>query len=260
MISGLSNVNIELTNRCNKSCWMCGRRKIEKDYPDLLREGDMDFSLVELLAKEVPPGVVIQFHNNGEPFLYPRLGDALSLFRDQVKCLDTNGKLLVKRISEIIDNLDTITISVIEKDPEGDEQYEIVREFLSSKGDRKPIPVFRLLGDVPSERWTELGLVAFRTLHDPLGNFGYKKKVVLPEIGICLEVLHHLSINKDGLVSCCVRFDPQGEGVIGDLNKESLEEIWNGRKRALFLSNHLNGLRDVTPLCNRCEYWGVPTG
>ena len=28
-LNGLTNVNIELTNKCNKCCWMCGRRKIE---------------------------------------------------------------------------------------------------------------------------------------------------------------------------------------------------------------------------------------
>ena len=36
-MNGLSTVNIELTTRCSKSCWMCGRRKVE---PAPL---DMDF-------------------------------------------------------------------------------------------------------------------------------------------------------------------------------------------------------------------------
>ena len=47
-LSGLSNINIELTNRCNKNCWMCGRRKVERDFSELaLNYGDMQFSLVE---------------------------------------------------------------------------------------------------------------------------------------------------------------------------------------------------------------------
>ena len=28
-------LNIELTSLCNKDCWMCGRRKIDKEYPEL---------------------------------------------------------------------------------------------------------------------------------------------------------------------------------------------------------------------------------
>ena len=77
---GLANVNIELTNRCNKKCWMCGRRKVEKDYPELvLNYGDMDFELVARIADQLPPDIVVQLHNNGEGLLYPRFGEAASL-------------------------------------------------------------------------------------------------------------------------------------------------------------------------------------
>ena len=64
--NGLSTVNIELTSRCNKSCWMCGRRKIDREYPEIAMDyGDMDFSLVKKIAKQLPEGIVVQFHNNG---------------------------------------------------------------------------------------------------------------------------------------------------------------------------------------------------
>ena len=79
---GLANVNVELTSRCNKNCWMCGRRKVERDYPELaLKYGDMDFRLVRKIARQLPPNVVVQLHNNGEALLYPRFGDAVKLFR-----------------------------------------------------------------------------------------------------------------------------------------------------------------------------------
>ena len=31
-------LNIELTSRCNKNCWMCGRRKVDRDYPEIAME------------------------------------------------------------------------------------------------------------------------------------------------------------------------------------------------------------------------------
>ena len=81
-LHGLGNVNVELTNRCNKKCWMCGRRKVECDYPELaLQYGDMDFELVNKIASQLPPNIVVQLHNNGEALVYPRFGEAVKLFK-----------------------------------------------------------------------------------------------------------------------------------------------------------------------------------
>lgn len=260
--NGLYCVHLELTSRCNKDCWMCGRRKIDRDYPDIaIKYGDMDFGLVEKIADQLPEGVVVQFHNNGEPLLYPRFGDAVRLFRNQIRCVDTNAKLIAQKADEIIDNLDTITISVFEKDPEAEEQYEQARHFLRIKGDRKPTVIYRCLGDVEIERWKELpGMVAPRILHHPLGSFKYSKNPTVPEIGICLEILTHVAINRFGKVSMCVRFDPKGLGILGDVTTDNLVNIWNGPLRKEWLEKHIRGKRDEVPLCRRCDFWGVPTG
>lgn len=262
-LSGLSTINLELTSRCNKNCWMCGRRKVDREYPELkLNYGDMNFDLIEKISKQVPPNIVVQFHNNGEGLLYPRFGDAVRLFDKQIKNIVSNGKLLIEKSGEIINNLDTITISVFENDPEADEQYEILKEFLKLKGEKKPFVVLRLNGDVNSEKYRKLNtLIATRILHSPMGSYNYKKRVpTVPEAGICLDYMHHLAINKDGQASICVRFDPEGKGVIGDCNTTSLDEIWNSPKRKQWLEYHKKGRRDKIPLCSFCEFWGVPTG
>jgi len=261
-LDGLANINVELTSRCNKNCWMCGRRKVERDYPELTLEyGDMDFELVVKIAKQLPANVVVQLHNNGEALLYPRFGDAVKLFPEQITNVVTNGKLLVEKADEIIDNLDTLAISIIENDPEADDQYEIIEKFLRMKGDRKPFTILRLNGDVNQERYKKFGLLmATRILHSPMGSFNYKRNPTIPEIGICLDFLYHLAINSKGKASICVRFDPKRLGVIGDANKQSLAEIWNSPKRMEWLECHRQGRRDKIPLCSYCHFWGVPTG
>ena len=260
--NGLNTVNVELTSRCNKDCFMCGRRKIDREYPELAMEyGDIDFELVKSIAKQLPDGIVVQFHSNGESLLYPRFGDAVRLFESQIKCLDTNGKLIVEKADEIIDNLDTLTLSVIENDKEKDKQYAMLKEFLNIKKERKPFIIIRALGDVDLEIYKKLNLlIATRVLHSPHGSFNYKKKVTIPEIGICLDMLNHLCINRKGKVSICVRFDPSGLGIIGDANKIPLIEIWNGPKRKEWLTSHVAGKRNKVPLCKNCDFWGVPTG
>jgi len=241
---------------------MCGRRKIDREYQKIaMNYGDMDFELVKKISGQLPEGIVVQFHNNGEPLLYPRFGEAVKLFKDQIKCVDTNAKLLVQKADEIIDNLDTMSISVFENDPDRDEQYEIVRKFLEIKGKKKPNMIYRCLGRVDTERWEKLdGIVATRILHNPLGSYKYQKNPTVPEIGICLEILNHMAINRLGEVSICVRFDPKRIGVIGDVNLTALVDIWNNSKRKEWIKYHVEGNRKKIPFCSYCEFWGVPTG
>ena len=82
----------------------------------------------------------------------------------------------------------------------------------------------------------------------------------MPEIGICLEMLNHMVINRFGKVSICVRFDPKGLGIIGDAVVDPLLDIWNGPKRKEWVQYHIQGKRDKISLCSYCDFWGVPTG
>ena len=188
--NGLTTVNVELTSRCNKTCWMCGRRKMDNDYPEIAMEyGDMNFSLVEKIAQQLPENVVVQLHNNGEPLLYPRFQEAAQLFSKQIVNIVTNGKLLLEKAAQVIDVLDTIAISVFENDEQADEQYEIIEEFLKIKGDKKPFTILRINGEVDVQRYEKFGLtMASRILHSPMGSFNYKKKEpTVPEVGMCLR-------------------------------------------------------------------------
>jgi hypothetical protein len=154
-----------------------------------------------------------------------------------------------------------MTISVIENDPDGDEQYELVKKFLEIKGNKKPHMIYRCLGKVDTKRWEKMnGIIATRILHNPLGSFKYEKKPTVPEIGICLEILNHMAINRLGEVSICVRFDPKRLGVIGDSSRTSLVDIWNSLKRKEWIKHHIEGDRSKIPLCSFCDFWGVPTG
>jgi hypothetical protein len=181
----------------------------------------------------------------------------------------------MEKYKEIIGNLDVLTISVIEKDSMGDEQYETVCEFLHRKGTAKPNMVYRLLGNVEkADRWEKLqGIVCRRVLHAAGGSYDYKKKVTIPEDGICRDLLTHLAIDRYGNISLCVRFDPEGKLRIGNIssrykfdeesklsNVTSLEQAWQSDKRREYIQNHINQRRDLCPGCDACEFYGVPIG
>lgn len=261
-LNGLGTINIELTSRCNKNCWMCGRRKVDRDYPDLaLDYGDMDFDLLQSIAKQIPEDITVQFHRDGDALMYPRFGDAVKLFPKNIRNIVTNGKLLVEKADEIIGNLETLSISIFENDVEAEEQLGLIESFLALKKEYKPFVTLRLIGNVsptPYERFNQQ--FVRRVLHAPLGSFNYQKKnPTVPEIGICWDFLHHPCISRKGDVSICVRFDPDGCGVLGNLHEESLDALWNGEKRRRWKQRHIAGQRNAVPLCSKCEFWGVPT-
>ena len=241
---------------------MCGRREMERDHPELCDWGDMDHDMMRAIAYQVSRGTVVQMHNNGEPLMYPYLADALMSFYHCVRQFNTNAKRLVERASEIIGKLEVLTISVIENDPEGEEQFDIVSEFLQLKGNDKPTMVYRLLGDVKNAEWWKgfPGIIARRTLHAPGGSYAYRKPAVVPEIGICLDLLTHLSIDRYGNISLCVRFDPEGKLRLGNVKNITLMEAWNGEKRRKYLAEHTRGNRNDLAGCQDCTFWGCPTG
>lgn len=259
---GLFVTSIELNNICNKRCWMCQRHnngffKQDQNY------GVMDFELVKKIAKQLPNGIIVQFHNSGEPLLYPKFKQAVDLFDKQIKCVDTNGKLLVEKADQIINTLDTITISTFQDDPEWEEQYNSLIEFLKIKSDKKPNVIIRVLGDIGEKRlklYQDTGcLLVSRVLHSSAGSFEYKKTPCIPEWGFCQELISHLVIDVDGNVSLCIRYDEQGDLRIGNVNYEKLIDIWNSDKRKYYIQEHVKGNRNL-PGCERCQYFGVPRG
>ena len=244
---------------------MCGRRKMETERPDLCNWGDMTMVMLTGIAAQVPSGVFVQFHWNGEPLLYPEIGEAIAAFSHCYTGLDTNGKLLLERFDQL-QALDTITISVIPNDPEGFEQSIIFIEYMERKP--SPLVILRVLGeDENSDEWAEAMqdrfnkiIIANRVLHAPEGSFNYEKPVTIPEIGCCLEILHKLAIDRYGNISPCVRYDPEGLNRLGNVSDRSLKDIWYGAQREEWINHHLQGRRDKVPLCKSCDFWGVPRG
>jgi len=252
---------------------MCGRRKLEREgklNPETL--GHMELELVHAIATQIPPRVTACLHWNGESLCHPQVGMALSYFKHTFTTLNTNGILLVQKANEIIGNLDNLTLSVVQDDPEASEQWETLQEFLALKGDLRPKMVYRLLGDVDPEPWKTLpGLVATRILHAPEMSRNYERPVTVPEDGVCRDMMSTVAIDFQGNVNHCVRFDPEGLGRIGELTgprKASLEEIvesiqhwqWHDHPRQGYIDRHISGQRDMVPLCKGCDFWGVPVG
>lgn len=243
-------INIELTSRCNKSCSFCGRARDRKSGK--LRQGDFDINLLNGVINSV--GSIIQFNKDGEPLLYEKLAEVGKICRNKVTNIVTNGILLWDRRHDLQD-FTSICVSVIENDAK---QFDNIIKFNSAY--KKPLLYVKFLGDYYTDEFGKAGIKTLRrTIHHPSGDYNYQRNTeLIPEVGVCLDFLMKPSIDWQGNVHICNRYDPDNIGIIGNINNEYLNNIWLNILRNNWLSMHLEGKRDSIPLCNGCEYWGIP--
>ena len=264
MLNGLSQINVELTSMCDKHtlCGFCGH---QDDAINGAVKGDISYRLLTRIERQLSRGIVVQMHRDGEPTAYPLLKEALLLFRRYITSIVTHGENLIKKADQIIGHCTSLTVSVFNGDPDIDLQIANVKQFLELKGQQPPMVNIKIVGTMPPER--EARYAAFgvpiirRLLHVPDGNYKYIKRTpTVPEHGICLDFLSHPSVDWRGRFFICNRLDTRDEGLLGDLNSSSLEQLWNSPKRLEWLEAHKRGRRDeAAPLCRTCVFYGVPS-
>ena len=76
----------------------------------------------------------------------------------------------------------------------------------------------------------------------------------------CTSPWEHVFVDKDGRVFPCCNCPPleaNGDTVMGDLRRQSFEEVWNGERFRSFRRQLVDG--PPPPVCRRCEVtsWGV---
>lgn len=71
------------------------------------------------------------------------------------------------------------------------------------------------------------------------------------EIKICPQPFLHLQINPDGKVVPCYSFEYPG--IMGDCRNQSVCEIWNGKKFQNFRRAMLDGMKNASKACSKCD-------
>ncbi len=263
-LSGLAQLNIELTSKCDKThlCPMCGH---QDQAVNPITYGDMDFELLKSIRSQVEPGITISFHRDGEPTAYHRLREALELFTGFTTSIVTHGGNLGRVADTLIGRCTTVTVSVFRGDMDAADQLQSIKTFLAKKGDASPTLQIKIVGDMYADGIAEyeaLGVrVLRRLIHVPIDNSKYAhRNPTVPEVGICLDALHRPTIDWEGNVYLCNRLDPNKHGLLGSLRSNSLDELWNGETRTRMVNAHKAGRRDLAnPLCATCLHWGTPS-
>ncbi|MBI4681158.1 MAG: SPASM domain-containing protein, partial [Nitrospirae bacterium] len=271
---------IENTNCCNAKCIMCPRDKHTRPL------GFMEFSLFERLIEEIARHKNevqrVHLHNYGEPLLDKELPERIKLAKDlgiRHVYFVTNASLLVPDKSrEIIEaGLDEFKISFYGTDKETydntmkglnfDKTIQNVNDFLRIRkelGKSNPRVIIQYLPQTANKAKTDEFVSIFRPLIDKnigdslnifsLHNFGdgraYHKADKI--VGICNYPWRTMVILHDGrVVICCLDFN--GVQVVGDVNSNSIKEIWNGEQYRKARDNFQKLSYSDYPICMKCD-------
>ena len=270
------SLNIEPTNACNLRCTHCSLD------PDRKR-GFMELDrFVELVDQAASIGVEeIRLFLAGEPFLHKQIGQMIRACTDRglLSIIHTNAaKMKPEHSREAIEaGLSVISISI---DGATKQEYEASRcgaEFettlentvalleqkreLGADGLQVIVQTLRPVGQplspprVLRERFAGLPVNHFKVLH-PHNWRGEaqveqtRHETITPNP--CMFLWHELSVRWDAkVVGCCA--DLNGFFIRGDLNSESIIEVWNNEKALELRRVHALGSPDDHPLCKGCS-------
>lgn len=269
------NLQLETTNVCSAACIFC-------PYPSMVRaKGTMSWDLFTKIADEaasLPLVDHITLTGLGEPlldrFLFKRLAYIRSLMPAVSLDLVTNGSLLTKaRIDEFIAlKLTTLSISLNAANAEKRKAIMGVDDFAHVV----EMCEYALAMGAGTMRVIVKGVASKDLMEGPEqdaflkswggqcdqpnghaflhleGNWaGAVWKTRLPMVTPCHRALTQIMVLWDGRVSLCC-FDAEGAEILGDLNQQTIRDVFNGGRALEIRTAHHEGRRASIPLCSGC--------
>lgn len=235
-------VEIETINRCNGLCDFCP----VSAHHDTREYHEMSWSLFQLIIDQLSDmnySGRIALYSNNEPFIDKGIIEKHCYAREKLPHarfhLYTNGTLLtIEKFTEIIKYLDELVIDNYNQDLKLIKPCKEIVAYAETHPEivRKVTIVLRK----PHEILTSRGGDA--------PNRSDRKSYPNDR---CMLPYKQLIIRPDGKVSLCCN-DPLGKSTMGDLTKETLEEVWYGEKFK-DVRNKLYQGRGSYPHCQYCD-------
>ena len=275
---------------CNFTCKYCifsiPRNKRSFISDKIVMDFDLFKKCIDELTMFPSKTKTLRFVGMGEPLLHKKIAEMVKYavsknVANKVEIL-TNGSLLTPKLSDalILAGLSRLVISIqgttakkyqeISKVNIDFEEFvknikyffdhksktkmhiKIVDIALDNKNDEKRF--YEIFGDICDTIGIEYagpiypGVEYNQVLKDgSFTQFGLK----VSGFRVCPQPFFTLQINPDGKVVPC--YSVTYPAIIGDCNKQSLLEIWNGEKYRQFRRKMLDGVKNVCELCANCN-------
>lgn len=240
------SIELETRTRCNSSCSFCAASILTDQRPDILMPVELYEKILAELRERNYDGN-IKFFVNNEPLLDKRTAEFVRMAREQVPhCkteVHTNGlKLNVRNGRELLES--GLDLLVINNYSQKGEMHRGVRAFLEEVAPDFP--------DCTIE-WN------LRLLEEQLLNrAGTAPNGQLPPEPLalpCILPFEEMVVTADGRVTICCQ-DHYFEGAVGNLNKQSLFDVWYSQGFRDLRKQLGNSDRTKNKFCKVCDFSG----
>ncbi len=271
--SKLEVLQVETTNYCNARCIFCA-------YDQIKKHGTMSDKLYAKILKDAqkldpPPKTFIPMLT-GEPFLDPHMIDHIeearaALPKTEIHLYTNGSKLTEKTIKKLAEvpkfhiNISANGASVeTRKRLTGLGDYEYVAHMIDFM-DLLRISHSVSLVQHPSitkeeeaafhRRWSETTSSSscrspYLFQHLNFAGLTYKKDKT--HFTCCLHATSHMTVLWDGRVNLCC-MDPLGRKIFGDLNHQTVSEVWLSEERQRYAAMHKEGRGTELEVCRDCN-------
>jgi radical SAM protein with 4Fe4S-binding SPASM domain len=275
-----SVLGIDPTNICNLKCKICPASFDKSPRGMMARE-----LFKRIINESLKYGKrwMIILHNFGEPLIHPQIAEMVRIIKEkkaaEIVQFATNGILATEEIlNDLISaGLDAITFSIDAYSPE---EY---KELKGLDALEKVKANVRLLMDLKKKRqsvlpWVCAKMIRRRGFEHTFKPFLDEWRKIADEVALtpfsnwagdityqgtepirkkryaCHFLWYYPVINWQGDVFiCCATFSPQA--IIGNLEKESIHDIWTREKLRKIREAHLKKDFRQIPYCADCTYW-----
>jgi radical SAM protein with 4Fe4S-binding SPASM domain len=273
--------HIEITSQCNLACGFCPVHRVERgvalsrdEITDIIRQ-------ISLCSPDY-----VDFVNYNEPLMCKDFWYYANLITDQLGPgkfgMVTNGTIMSESIADRILALHPKQV-IFSVDAFTAETYAKVRPRWTSSG---PVEDLKLRDRIYNNinlyldrvdksgfgAWPVMEMVVcdhnvheieqtrqywLARLHNQFlvincTGRGGERAFTSPNDNPCRVILDGLWILSDGrVVACCE--DWNGEDCVGDVRKETLLQIWNGKKIKQFRAKHFAGRKQDILVCSKCK-------
>lgn len=235
-------IEIETVNRCNGSCDFCPVNTKNDIRSEKYMDEKLFYKIIDELATLNYAGRLALFSNN-EPFLDERILEfhkyARNMLPNARMHLFTNGTLLtLDKFIEAMKYLDELIIDNYQQELQLHKNSQRIAEYCDKHAELKEKVTIVLRK--PHEILTSRG-----------GDAPNRKELPSYPGAKCILPFKQMVVRPDGKVSLCCN-DPYGKCTLGDLNEESLTDVWYGNAFEE-VRNSLSKGRGNLPHCHHCD-------